>query len=161
VGVLAGSGQEAAVMIELVRRLLSALWGMLAGAIFKRLWKLAARKDEAPKATDADREWREIPIAATAHGATFGLVFLLITLAASWLQLFPARGGVEDFRDLDRALTARRPRSRQQFHADVRHRVHRRWHRSHPDPCRWSYGRYSDVQEITASGELPVFVAAS
>jgi hypothetical protein len=43
-------------MIKLMRRLLSALWGMLAGAIFKRLWKLAARKDEALKATDADRE---------------------------------------------------------------------------------------------------------
>jgi hypothetical protein len=31
---------------------------------------------------------RENPIAATAHGATFGLVFLLVRLAASWLQLF-------------------------------------------------------------------------
>jgi hypothetical protein len=36
-------------MIKLVHRLLSTLWGMLAGAIFKRLWKLAARKDEAPR----------------------------------------------------------------------------------------------------------------
>jgi hypothetical protein len=65
-------------MIKLVHRLLSTLWGMLAGAIFKRLWKLAARKDEAPKASDADRERREILIAGAAHGATFGLVKPLI-----------------------------------------------------------------------------------
>jgi hypothetical protein len=33
----------------------SVLSGMLAGAIFKRVWRLAAGQDEAPEATDADR----------------------------------------------------------------------------------------------------------
>jgi Protein of unknown function (DUF4235) len=32
--------------------LVSVLSGMLAGMIFKRIWKLAAREDDAPKATD-------------------------------------------------------------------------------------------------------------
>ena len=44
--------------------LVSVLGGMLAGAIFKRVWKLAAREDDAPKATDARRGWREILPAA-------------------------------------------------------------------------------------------------
>lgn len=47
------------------------LGGVLAGAIFKRLWKLTARQDEAPKATDADHGWRQILTAAAAQGAGF------------------------------------------------------------------------------------------
>ena len=52
----------------------SVLGGMLAGAIFKRVWKLAAREDEAPEATDAQRGWGEVLIAATLQGAIFALV---------------------------------------------------------------------------------------
>ena len=51
-------------MIKLVYRpvslLVSVLGGMLAGAIFTQIWKLAAREDDATKATDAQRGWREI-----------------------------------------------------------------------------------------------------
>ena len=46
--------------------------GMLAGALFKQLWKLAARDDEAPKATDADRGWTEVVVSAAVKGAVFG-----------------------------------------------------------------------------------------
>ena len=52
----------------------SVLGGMLAGAIFKQVWKLAADEDEAPTATDRRRGWREVLLAATIQGAIFGLV---------------------------------------------------------------------------------------
>ena len=39
--------------------LVSVLGGVVAGAIFKRVWKVAAGEDNAPKATDAQRGWRK------------------------------------------------------------------------------------------------------
>ena len=56
----------------------SVLGGLAAGAIFKRLWRLAANEDEAPKATDQRRGWAEITAAAAAHGAVYGGVKALI-----------------------------------------------------------------------------------
>jgi len=65
-------------MIKLIYKpvslLVSVLGGMLAGAIFKQIWKLAAREDDAPKATDAQRGWREILPAAALQGAVYALV---------------------------------------------------------------------------------------
>jgi Protein of unknown function (DUF4235) len=65
-------------MIKLVYKpvslLVSVLGGMLAGAIFKQIWKLAAREDDAPKATGARRGWREILPAAALQGAVYALV---------------------------------------------------------------------------------------
>ena len=65
-------------MIKLIYRpvslLVSVLGGMLAGAIFKQIWELAAREDDAPKATDARRGWREILPAAALQGAVYALV---------------------------------------------------------------------------------------
>jgi len=58
--------------------LASVLGGVLAGAIFKRVWKLAAREDDAPKATDARRGWREILAAAALQGAIYALVKAVI-----------------------------------------------------------------------------------
>jgi predicted metal-dependent enzyme (double-stranded beta helix superfamily) len=52
----------------------SVLSGLIAGAIFKRVWRLAAHEDEAPDATDAQRGWGEVLIAATVQGAIFALV---------------------------------------------------------------------------------------
>jgi hypothetical protein len=57
--------------------------GILAGAIFKRVWKLAAREDEAPTATDARRGWREVLLAATLQGAIFALVKAAIDRGAA------------------------------------------------------------------------------
>jgi len=54
--------------------LTSVLGGVLAGAIFKRIWKIAAGEDESPKATDAQRGWPEILAAAALQGAIFALV---------------------------------------------------------------------------------------
>jgi Protein of unknown function (DUF4235) len=65
-------------MIKLLYRpvsiLVSVLGGVLAGAIFKKIWKIAAREDEAPQATDAQRGWREVLLAAGVQGAIFAVV---------------------------------------------------------------------------------------
>jgi len=41
------------VLYKPVRMLVSVLGGVLAGAIFKQVWKAAFSEDDAPKATDA------------------------------------------------------------------------------------------------------------
>ncbi|MFE2553440.1 DUF4235 domain-containing protein [Streptomyces sp. NPDC059355] len=48
--------------------------GLLAGALFKEVWKLAGHEDDVPNATDEERHWREILIAAAIQGAIFALV---------------------------------------------------------------------------------------
>ena len=62
------------ILYKPVSIVISVLGGILAGAIFKRVWKIAAGEDEAPKATDARRGWREILTAAALQGAIFALV---------------------------------------------------------------------------------------
>ena len=57
-----------------VSMLVSVLGGILAGAIFKQVWKIIGHEDDAPKATDAQRGWREILLAATLQGAIFAAV---------------------------------------------------------------------------------------
>ena len=65
-------------MSKLVHRPLSILvgvpGGMLAGAIFRRIWRVAARQEQAPSATDARRGWTEILVAAALEGAIFSVV---------------------------------------------------------------------------------------
>lgn len=62
------------VMYKPVSLAVSVLGGMLAGAIFKRVWKLAAGQDEVPTATDVRRGWPEVLAAAALQGAIFALV---------------------------------------------------------------------------------------
>jgi predicted metal-dependent enzyme (double-stranded beta helix superfamily) len=57
-----------------VSALVSVLGGILAGAIFKKIWKMVGREEDAPKATDARRGWREVLLAATLQGAIFAVV---------------------------------------------------------------------------------------
>jgi len=57
-----------------VSMLVGVLGGLLAGAIFKKVWKIVGREDDAPKATDARRGWREVLVAATLQGAIFAVV---------------------------------------------------------------------------------------
>ena len=54
--------------------LVSVLGGILAGAIFKQVWKFARHEEDAPKATDIQRGWGEILLAAALQGAIFALV---------------------------------------------------------------------------------------
>jgi len=48
--------------------------GVLAGAVFKRVWKLTAGDRDAPDPTDEQRGWGEILAAAALQGAIFAVV---------------------------------------------------------------------------------------
>jgi hypothetical protein len=81
-----------------VGMLVSVLGGVIAGSIFKRVWKLAAGEDEAPKATDAQRGWPEVLIAATLQGAIFALVKAAVDRGAAegtrkLTGVWPGEGG--------------------------------------------------------------------
>jgi hypothetical protein len=52
----------------------SIVGGILAGVVFKQIWKLVSHEDEAPKAKESEYGWREILPAAAIEGAIFGLV---------------------------------------------------------------------------------------
>jgi hypothetical protein len=54
--------------------MVSVMGGLIAGMIFKRVWKITAGEDEAPKATDEQRGWREVLLASALQGAIFALV---------------------------------------------------------------------------------------
>jgi hypothetical protein len=54
--------------------LFGVLSGMIAGALFKQAWKLLTGEEDAPDATDEDREWRQILPAAAVQGAVFAVV---------------------------------------------------------------------------------------
>ncbi|MFB7173830.1 DUF4235 domain-containing protein [Streptomyces sp. NPDC056254] len=66
--------KASAVAYKPVGLALGALGGALAGAAFKQLWKGIGHDDDAPNATDEDRTWREILIAAVLQGAVFAVV---------------------------------------------------------------------------------------
>lgn len=61
----------------------SILGGIVAGAVFKRLWRTVAHEDKAPKATAQDKGWREVITAAAAQGALFGGVKAAIDRAGA------------------------------------------------------------------------------
>lgn len=52
----------------------SVLGGLIAGMLFKTVWKTIAGEGDAPTAKDADRGWREVVLAAALEGAVFGAV---------------------------------------------------------------------------------------
>ncbi len=54
--------------------LFGVIGGVLAGAIFKRVWASLAGEDSAPSATDPSRGWAEVLLAAGVEGALYGLV---------------------------------------------------------------------------------------
>lgn len=70
-------------LYKAVSILVSVLGGLLAGAIFKRVWKLAAGEDEAPRADDIRRGYREVLLAAALQGAIFALVKATLDRAAA------------------------------------------------------------------------------
>ena len=63
--------------------LVSVVGGILAGALFKRVWRAVAHEDSAPKAKDRDRTWHEVIAAAAIQGALFGGVKALIDRAGA------------------------------------------------------------------------------
>ncbi|MEU9082724.1 DUF4235 domain-containing protein [Streptomyces sp. NPDC048357] len=53
---------------------LGALSGVIAGAAFKQAWKLIEGEGDAPDASDEDRTWKQILLAAAIQGAIFAVV---------------------------------------------------------------------------------------
>lgn len=53
---------------------LGAVSGMIAGAAFKQAWKVLEGEGDAPGATDEDRPWKQILLAAAIQGAIFAVV---------------------------------------------------------------------------------------
>jgi hypothetical protein len=48
--------------------------GVLAGMVFKQVWKAVSGEDEAPRATSKDYGWGEVIAAAALQGAIFAVV---------------------------------------------------------------------------------------
>ncbi|MFE9655420.1 DUF4235 domain-containing protein [Micromonospora sp. NPDC006431] len=54
--------------------LLGVAAGTVAGAIFRQVWRITAGEGDAPSATDEERGWGEILVAAALQGAIFAVV---------------------------------------------------------------------------------------
>jgi uncharacterized protein DUF4235 len=67
----------------------SIVGGLLAGVVFKQMWKLVSDEEEAPKAKESEYGWREVLPAAALEGAIFGLVKAAVD-----------RGGAQGFEKL-------------------------------------------------------------
>ena len=63
--------------------LASVIGGLVAGSLFKRLWRAAADEDEVPSAKDRDRRWGEVIAAAAIQGAVFGGVKAFVDRAGA------------------------------------------------------------------------------
>jgi hypothetical protein len=57
-----------------VGTLLGIAAGMLAGVLFRQVWRGLSGDDDAPNATDEERTWAEILAAAALQGAIFAIV---------------------------------------------------------------------------------------
>jgi hypothetical protein len=91
----------AKLVYKIVAPLVSVLGGLLAAVMFKKVWKLTAGEDEAPRATDADRGWPEVLAAAALQGALFAVVRAVMdrTAAAGAKKLTGTWPGEEGRRD--------------------------------------------------------------
>jgi hypothetical protein len=69
--------------------LFSVLGGILAGTIFKQIWKRISDEEDPPKAKESEYGWKEVLPAAMAQGAIFGLVKAAVD-----------RGGAQGFQKL-------------------------------------------------------------
>jgi Protein of unknown function (DUF4235) len=58
--------------------LFSLLAGVIAGKIFKQVWKLISDEEEAPRALENEYGWREILPAALLQGAILALVKVVV-----------------------------------------------------------------------------------
>lgn len=62
---------------------LGVLSGLLAGALFKQLWRILAHEQEAPAATERQYSWSEVVAAAAIQGAVFGGVKAFVDRAGA------------------------------------------------------------------------------
>ena len=56
----------------------SVLGAVVAGTVFKQIWKRISNEEEAPKALESEYSWREVLPAAAAQGLVFGAVKAMI-----------------------------------------------------------------------------------
>ena len=63
--------------------IIGVLGGLIATALFNKLWGLLAPGNEAPDATDAGATWRQVLLAAVVQGAVFGGVKALVDRAGA------------------------------------------------------------------------------
>ena len=56
----------------------SILGGIIAGAVFKKIWKAVANEEEAPRPDQPDRNWKEVATAAALQGAVAGGVRAMV-----------------------------------------------------------------------------------
>ncbi|MEU3498492.1 MULTISPECIES: DUF4235 domain-containing protein [Kitasatospora] len=66
--------KAAAVVYKPVGMVVGALGGVVAGAVFKQVWRRIAHEEDTPNATDEERGWRQVLTAAALQGALFALV---------------------------------------------------------------------------------------
>ncbi len=74
---------KAKVAYRPVGAVLGVVGGVMAGAVFKQIWKVLGHEDSAPKAGDEDRTWREVLLAATLEGALFAAVRAAVNRAGA------------------------------------------------------------------------------
>jgi hypothetical protein len=68
------SGKATKLAYKPVGLLLGIGAGVVSGFVFKEIWKAASGDDDAPDATDEERGWGEVLVAAALQGAIFALV---------------------------------------------------------------------------------------
>jgi hypothetical protein len=59
--------------------LASALGGLAASMVFRRIWKAISGEEDAPTADQPDRSWKEVASAAALQGAVAGGVGALVS----------------------------------------------------------------------------------
>ncbi len=59
------------ILYRLLSLLVSVLGGILAGAVFKKVWAAVSGEEEAPEATSPEYSTREVLVAAVVQGAIF------------------------------------------------------------------------------------------
>ncbi len=62
------------IIYRLLSLLVSVLGGILAGAVFKKVWAVVSGEEEAPEATSPEYSTKEVLLAALVQGAVFGVV---------------------------------------------------------------------------------------
>jgi hypothetical protein len=78
-----GGKKMAMLAYKPVGLLLGAGAGLVAGAVFKRTWKTITHQDDTPLATDKDRGWTEVLLAAALQGVIFAVVKAVIDRAGA------------------------------------------------------------------------------
>jgi hypothetical protein len=71
------------ILYRLLSLVVSVLGGILAGAVFKKVWAAVSGEEEAPQATSPDHSTKEVLVAAVVHGAIFAGVKAVVDRAGA------------------------------------------------------------------------------